>query len=43
MLRNPIRTAADVDRVRELENMDKLPFVVEAVRQTARDWQSPYL
>jgi len=34
MLGNPIRTAADVDRLRELENMDALQFVVEAVRQT---------
>src|SRR5208283_1828787 len=34
MLGNPIRAAADVDRMRELENMDSLQFVVEAVRQT---------
>lgn len=34
VLRNPIRTAADVDRLHELENMERLPFVVEAVRQT---------
>jgi uroporphyrinogen decarboxylase len=34
VLGNPIRTAADVDRLRELENMDSLQFVVEAVRQT---------
>src|SRR5580658_2292524 len=34
VLGNPIRTAADVDRLRELENMDALQFVVEAVRQT---------
>ena len=34
VLGNPIRTAADVDRLRELENMDRLQFVVEAVRQT---------
>ena len=34
LLRNPIRTAADVDRFIELENMEQLSFVVEAVRQT---------
>jgi len=34
VLGNPIRMAADVDRLRELENMDRLQFVVEAVRQT---------
>jgi uroporphyrinogen decarboxylase len=34
VLGSPIRTAADVDRLRELENMDRLQFVVEAVRQT---------
>jgi uroporphyrinogen decarboxylase len=34
VLRNPIRTAADVDRLRELDSMEQLPFVVEAVRQT---------
>jgi uroporphyrinogen decarboxylase len=34
VLANPIRTAADVDRLRELEDMDRLPFVLEAIRQT---------
>ena len=34
VLGNPIRTAADVDRLQELEDMDRLQFVVEAVRQT---------
>ena len=34
VLGNPIRTAADVDRLRELEDMERLQFVVEAVRQT---------
>ena len=34
VLGNPIRIAADVDRLRELENMDRLQFVTEAVRQT---------
>jgi uroporphyrinogen decarboxylase len=34
VLGNPIRTGADVDRLQELENMDRLPFVLEAVRQT---------
>jgi len=34
VLGDPIRTAADVDRLRELQGMDSLQFVVEAVRQT---------
>ena len=34
VLGNPVRTPADVDRLRELESMDRLSFVVEAVRQT---------
>ena len=34
VLQNPIRGPADVDRLRELEDMDRLRFVVEAVRQT---------
>jgi uroporphyrinogen decarboxylase len=34
VLRNPIRAAADVDRLRELQSMEQLSFVVEAVRQT---------
>ncbi len=34
VLRNPIRTAADVDRFCELDDMEQLSFVVEAVRQT---------
>ena len=33
-LGNPIRSAGDVDRLRELESMDDLDFVVEAVRKT---------
>jgi uroporphyrinogen decarboxylase len=34
VLRNPIRSATDVDRFRELDDMEQLPFVIEAVRQT---------
>jgi len=34
VLRNPIRTAADLDRLHELQDMEQLSFVVEAVRQT---------
>jgi len=34
VLANPVRTADDVDRLRELESMAELEFVVEAVRQT---------
>jgi uroporphyrinogen decarboxylase len=31
---NPIRTAEDVDRLREVESVDELNFVFEAIRQT---------
>src|SRR6516162_6249528 len=31
VLRNPIRAATDVDRFRELDDMEQLPFVIEAV------------
>ncbi len=34
---NPIRSASDVNRLRELENLDALQFVVETVAQTRRD------
>jgi uroporphyrinogen decarboxylase len=34
VIHNPVRAAADVDRVRELESMDALSFVPETVRQT---------
>ncbi len=34
VLGNPIRTAADVDRLLELQSMESLGFVIEAVRQT---------
>jgi uroporphyrinogen decarboxylase len=34
LLANPIRTPADADRLRELENVDALEFVMEAVRKT---------
>ena len=37
MLRSPIRSASDVNRLRELENLDALQFVVETVAQTRRD------
>ena len=37
VIHNPIREAADVDRVLELENVDALDFVVETVRQTRLD------
>ncbi len=35
-LHNPIRTSADVDRLREVESVDSLDFVMEAIRQTRR-------
>ncbi|MGH9880937.1 MAG: uroporphyrinogen decarboxylase [Pyrinomonadaceae bacterium] len=31
---NPVRSAADVDRIRELEDVSSLGFVFEAIRQT---------
>jgi len=34
VIHNPVRQAADVDRVRELESIDALAFVPETVRQT---------
>ena len=34
LIHNPIRRAEDVSRLRELESMDELAFVPEAVRQT---------
>ena len=34
VLRNPIRAAAEVDRLGELQDMQQLAFVAEAVRQT---------
>ena len=35
-LHNPVRTSADVDRLREVESVDSLGFVMEAIRQTRR-------
>jgi uroporphyrinogen decarboxylase len=37
LIHNPIREAADIDRVVELESTDALHFVMEAVRQTRVD------
>jgi uroporphyrinogen decarboxylase len=37
---NPVRAAADVDRIRELENLESLDFVFETVRQTRADLPS---
>jgi uroporphyrinogen decarboxylase len=37
VIHNPVRQAADVDRVLELESVDSLDFVMETVRQTRRD------
>jgi uroporphyrinogen decarboxylase len=36
-INNPVRTASDVDRIAELENMEALQFVFETVTQTRRD------
>ncbi len=37
VIHNPVREAADVDRVLELESVDSLHFVMETVRQTRAD------
>jgi len=37
IIHNPIRTASDVDRLREVENIEELGFVFEAVRLIRRD------
>jgi len=37
LVHNPVRQARDVDRIVELESVDALDFVLEAVRQTRRD------
>ncbi len=37
MIHNPVREAADVDRVIELESVDALHYVMETVRQTRAD------
>jgi uroporphyrinogen decarboxylase len=37
VIHNPIRAPEDVDHLQELERMDALDFVCEAVRQTRRD------
>ena len=37
VIHNPIRTAEDVDRVVELDNVESLDFVIETVRQTRKE------
>ena len=37
MIHNPVREAADVDRVSRLESVESLDFVMETVRQTRSD------
>lgn len=37
VIHNPILAARDIDRVRELETLDELAFVIETVRQTRSD------
>jgi uroporphyrinogen decarboxylase len=36
VIHNPVRNASDVDRLRELEDVNALGFVYEAIRQTRR-------
>src|SRR5882672_12815742 len=40
VIHNPVRSAADVDRLHELEDIDALEFVFEAIRQTRRALRS---
>ena len=40
VIHNPIRTALDVDRVNELEDVSALSFVMETVKQTRQDLPS---
>lgn len=40
VIHNPVRSAADVDRLQELEDIDALEFVFEAIRQTRRALRS---
>ena len=37
VIHNPVREPSDVDRVREIESLDALSFVVDTVRQTRHD------
>jgi uroporphyrinogen decarboxylase len=37
VIHNPVRTSADVDRVREVETVDSLAYVMEAIRVTRRE------
>ena len=39
VIHNPIRSAADVDRLREVENVGSLDFVFEAIRLTRKELQ----
>ena len=39
VIHNPIRIAADVDRLREVENIGSLDFVFEAIRLTRKELQ----
>ncbi len=36
-IHNPVRSAADVDRVREVESVESLEYVMEAIRVTRRE------
>ena len=37
VIHNPVRTASDVDRLSEVEDVSELSFVYEAIRQTRRE------
>src|ERR671939_1521472 len=37
VIHNPVRSAADVDRVREVESVASLDYVLEAIRVTRRE------
>ncbi len=40
VIHNPVRTAADIDNLRELESMEPLEYVCDVVRATRRDLPS---
>ena len=40
VIHNPVRTASDVDRLSEVENVESLDFVLEAIRITRRTLKS---
>ena len=42
VIHNPVRTAADIDRIKPLESNDPLQFVMDTVKQTRNDRSLPF-